>query len=298
MNCSCQTAALRIFVRNIAQIHVPLSTATPRLAQNRLLYGRPSPFRSSQRTTVALAATPSRTFHVSSARNGAAELPHSDQRETSRASEQQDTTELKTSSHDAEWPEAHRDAAKSGHRNAKPGEEESNKSEKKATKGKKEKKASQPEQEDEDDTPRPKKEPWMIQKEALKKKFPEGWKPRKRLSPDALTGIRALHAQFPEEYTTEVLAQKFEVSPEAIRRILKSKWNPTPEEEMERQERWFKRGKKVWAHWAALGKKPPRRWRAEGIVRDPYWNRPRGPRPDDRKARAEAQRKLTTNMMG
>ncbi|KAF3070918.1 Required for respiratory growth protein 9, mitochondrial [Daldinia childiae] len=123
-----------------------------------------------------------------------------------------------------------------------------------------------------------KKEPWKIQKEILKEKFPEGWQPRKRLSPDALEGIRALHAQFPEDYTTEVLANKFMVSPEAIRRILRTKWMPTPEEEIDRQQRWFNRGKNIWSQMAALGKKPPRKWRREGIVRDPSWNRPRGPR--------------------
>ncbi|KAJ1299931.1 hypothetical protein OPQ81_005372 [Rhizoctonia solani] len=67
---------------------------------------------------------------------------------------------------------------------------------------------------------------WAIQKDALKKKFPEGWAPRKRLSPDALNGIRALHQQFPDMYTTETLANKFEVSPEAIRRILKPSGSP------------------------------------------------------------------------
>ncbi|KAI0385353.1 hypothetical protein F5Y04DRAFT_245641 [Hypomontagnella monticulosa] len=129
-----------------------------------------------------------------------------------------------------------------------------------------------------DAPPPPKREEWQIQKSALKEKFPEGWSPRKRLSPDALDGIRALHSQFPEDYTTEVLAEKFEVSAEAIRRILRSKWTPSAKEEESRQERWFKRGKNIWSQMAALGKKPPRRWRREGIVRDPSWNRPRGPR--------------------
>ncbi|KAI1802564.1 hypothetical protein F4811DRAFT_563110 [Daldinia bambusicola] len=124
----------------------------------------------------------------------------------------------------------------------------------------------------------PRKELWQIQKEALKEKFPEGWAPRKRLSPDALDGIRALHAQFPEEYTTPVLARKFKVSPEAIRRILRTKWTPDADEEAERQERWFKRGMNIWTKMAALGTKPPVKWRREGIVRDPYWNRRRGPR--------------------
>ncbi|KAI1259155.1 hypothetical protein F5Y18DRAFT_410906 [Xylariaceae sp. FL1019] len=122
------------------------------------------------------------------------------------------------------------------------------------------------------------KENWQVQKAALKEKFPEGWKPRKRLSPDALDGIRALHSQFPQQYTTEVLAKHFEISPEAIRRILKSKWSPSPEEDQHRQERWHNRGKNIWSHMAELGKKPPRKWRAEGIKRDPRWNEKRGPR--------------------
>lgn len=142
---------------------------------------------------------------------------------------------------------------------------------------------------------------WRAQKAALKEKFPEGWNPKKKLSPDALAGIRALHAQFPVEYSTEVLANKFEVSPEAIRRILKSKWVPDAEEEIERQDRWFKRGKQVWSRWAELGKKPPRKWRKEGIVRKPFWNEPRTPRededPDSPRARARAQKKLSQNLV-
>ncbi|KAG8355818.1 hypothetical protein FVEN_g6310 [Fusarium venenatum] len=113
---------------------------------------------------------------------------------------------------------------------------------------------------------------WKAQKAALKEKFPEGWRPRKRLSPDALAGIRALNAQFPDVYTTEALAEKFEVTPEAIRRILKSKWQPNAVEEESRQERWFRRGKDVWESRAALGIKPPQKWRREGIVRDPSYH--------------------------
>lgn len=119
--------------------------------------------------------------------------------------------------------------------------------------------------------PRPK-EPWKLHKAALKEKFPEGWQPRKRLSPDALAGIRALNAQFPDVYTTAALADKFQVSSEAIRRILKSSWRPSADEEEERQQRWFRRGKQVWEQKAALGIKPPQRWRMEGIARDPGYH--------------------------
>lgn len=143
-----------------------------------------------------------------------------------------------------------------------------------------EKKKKEEEQKKQEERERLKnKQPWQIQKQILKEKFPEGWKPKKKMSPDAMAGIRALHRQFPDTYTTEVLAQKFEMSPEAIRRILKSKWeekDETPDIDIQRQERWFKRGKSIWARYAAMGKKPPRKWRAEGVVRHPSWNIPRG----------------------
>ncbi|OLN92003.1 Required for respiratory growth protein 9, mitochondrial [Colletotrichum chlorophyti] len=156
---------------------------------------------------------------------------------------------------------------------------------------------------DEDGT-KPKREHWQIQKEALKKKFPEGWKPLKRLSPDAMAGIRALHAQFPQEYTLRVLADKFEVSPEAIRRILKSKWQAAPEEEEKRQERWFRRGVSVWTRYAEMGVKPPSKWRREGVARDPSYHEMRKAAIERRKmeeasedAGERLQRKLSDTIL-
>ncbi|PYH78009.1 hypothetical protein BO82DRAFT_249753, partial [Aspergillus uvarum CBS 121591] len=64
----------------------------------------------------------------------------------------------------------------------------------------------------------------------LKEKFKEGWNPPKKLSPDAIEGIRHLHQVAPEQFTTPVLAEQFKVSPEAIRRILKSKWRASDKE--------------------------------------------------------------------
>ena len=107
--------------------------------------------------------------------------------------------------------------------------------------------------------------PWQIQKAALTTKFPTGWIPRKRLSPDTLDGIRTLHAQYPLKYTTSVLASQFQVSPEAIRRILKSKWRPSDGEEEERVKRWENRGKSIWEGMAEVGLKPPRKWREMGV---------------------------------
>ena len=114
-------------------------------------------------------------------------------------------------------------------------------------------------------TPR-EREDWQIQKEALKQKFgSDGWNPRKRLSPDALEGIRSLHAQYPDTYTTPVLAEYFKVSSEAIRRILRSKWKPNEDEEEDRRRRWDKRGESIWSSMVELGIKPPKKWREMGV---------------------------------
>lgn len=100
-------------------------------------------------------------------------------------------------------------------------------------------------------------EHWQVQKEALKKKFPNGWNPLKKLSPDALEGIRHLHATAPDHFTTAVLAEQFRVSPEAIRRILKSRWRATEEEAEERRKRWANRHERIWARMVQLGLRPP-----------------------------------------
>ncbi|KAJ5645961.1 Neugrin-like protein [Penicillium lividum] len=101
-----------------------------------------------------------------------------------------------------------------------------------------------------------KRDPWKTQKHALDKKFPGGWNPPKKLSPDALDGIRALHASAPEQFTTSVLAEEFKISPESIRRILKSKWRPKPEEIESRRTRWEARHERIWGHMAELGLRP------------------------------------------
>lgn len=119
------------------------------------------------------------------------------------------------------------------------------------------------------DGDRPSNKPsWAAQKEALKKKFPDGWRPHKRLSPDALSGIRALNQQFPDMFTTEVLSQRFEMSPEAIRRILRTKWEPSADEDEDRQRRWFNRGVAIWEKYEALGIKAPRRWREAAMMKN------------------------------
>lgn len=117
--------------------------------------------------------------------------------------------------------------------------------------------------------PRRKLEPWMTQRNVLKEKFPDGWNPRKKLSPDAMEGIRGLHQQDPLKYSTSVLAEQFQTSPEAVRRILKSKWmtKQPPEKMAERRERWAKRHDRIWDQQAELGLRPRRQ--KDAVAEDP-----------------------------
>ncbi|KAK3686641.1 Required for respiratory growth protein 9 mitochondrial [Vermiconidia calcicola] len=120
------------------------------------------------------------------------------------------------------------------------------------------------------DSTRPQKklkpENWQVQKAALEEKFGEsGWQPRKRLSPDTLEGIRALHSSDPASYNTATLSEHFKITPEAIRRILKAKWRPSQDEIEDRRQRWEKRGVRKWEDMASQGVRPPAKWRAMGI---------------------------------
>ncbi|KAF2273267.1 uncharacterized protein EI97DRAFT_480920 [Westerdykella ornata] len=119
-------------------------------------------------------------------------------------------------------------------------------------------------------------EPWQVHKAAIKKKLNgEAWNPRKKLSPDTMEGIRHLHQTQPQKFTTPVLAQYFKVSPEAIRRILKSKWRPSDEEAEERLRRWDKRGERIWSNLVEMGVKPPKKWREMGVGKAQPGQKPR-----------------------
>ncbi|KAH8705687.1 hypothetical protein BGW36DRAFT_368014 [Talaromyces proteolyticus] len=99
---------------------------------------------------------------------------------------------------------------------------------------------------------------WQIQKAALEEKFQEGWRPLKKLSPDTLDTIRHLHSTKPDEWTTPALAEHYKVSPEAIRRILKSRWQPSEETRNKRQENWRKRHDRIWSQMEEIGLRRPR----------------------------------------
>jgi hypothetical protein len=122
--------------------------------------------------------------------------------------------------------------------------------------------------EDDETSTKPERPAWQIQKAALKEKLGgEAWNPRKKLSPDTMEGIRHLHSTEPTKFTTPILAQHFKVSPEAIRRILKSKWQPSDAEYEARMQRWSKRGERIWTNLVEMGVKPPKKWREMGVGR-------------------------------
>ena len=79
------------------------------------------------------------------------------------------------------------------------------------------------------------------------------------MSPDAMDGVRQLHKSDPVRFSTPVLAEHFKVSPEAIRRILKSKWHASEEELKRKQERWERREARIWNQMAELGLRPQRK---------------------------------------
>lgn len=89
---------------------------------------------------------------------------------------------------------------------------------------------------------------------ALRRAFPEGWSPPRKISRDAMDSLRMLHNHSPEAFTTPVLAERFKISPEAVRRILKSKWVPSRErkEELKKKDEAKKvdrRRKRVGKEW-------------------------------------------------
>jgi len=303
MNCSCRITALRIFVRTIAQGQIPSVTTASSFAQATASFGgrRPS------QLTAVFPVSECQPFHTTRANWGQAS-PDAQTPNANESVASMNLTTLEPTSQDGAktssaptWADLRKKALAKTKTNKRARSKEGKKTDDQddelaqALQGRRKPSLIERIAEEHDegrDT-----ENWKVQKVALKGKFPEGWQPRKKLSPDALAGIRALHAEFPKEYTTEVLADKFEVSPEAIRRILRSKWTPSPEEEIERQERWFRRGKSVWSRWAEMGVKPPRRWRAEGIVRDPIWHQKKSDETEAKKARARAHNLLSETVI-
>ena len=74
----------------------------------------------------------------------------------------------------------------------------------------------------------------------MKERYPERWNPSKKVSREAMESMRELNKLDPVKYPAAVLAQRFLISPESARRILKSKWRMDEErqqQELEKQRR-------------------------------------------------------------
>lgn len=76
---------------------------------------------------------------------------------------------------------------------------------------------------------------WKKHKLALKEKFPQGWAPPKRISREAMDLLRTLHNVDPNVNSVPVLAQRFKISPEAVRRVLRSRFELSRDEREKRE---------------------------------------------------------------
>ncbi|GAA99217.1 uncharacterized protein L969DRAFT_93680 [Mixia osmundae IAM 14324] len=84
---------------------------------------------------------------------------------------------------------------------------------------------------------------WKVHREALREQFPAGWNPARKVSRMQMADIRELHAMDPIAYATPILANGYKISPEAVRRILKSRWQPDLERADEMQAQWEKKAR-------------------------------------------------------
>lgn len=102
--------------------------------------------------------------------------------------------------------------------------------------------------------------PWKRQMFALREKFHDkgGWNPSKKLSREAMDGIRSIKDSNPELSSGDI-ASYFKISPEAVRRILRSKWRPSPSEQANISERWERRGQRLKEQKQETEKKQPRK---------------------------------------
>ncbi|GAA5898802.1 hypothetical protein JCM8208_005400 [Rhodotorula glutinis] len=78
---------------------------------------------------------------------------------------------------------------------------------------------------------------WRKHQTAMRTKFPAGWSPPKRLSREAMDLVRTLARSDPAQYSVARLAERFKVSPEGIRRILKSNFELPADERVKREAR-------------------------------------------------------------
>ncbi|GME85186.1 unnamed protein product [[Candida] boidinii] len=86
----------------------------------------------------------------------------------------------------------------------------------------------------------------MRQKYALKeKKLSIDLSKKRKLSRSAIEGIREIYKSRKEDLSTDILAEFFSVSPIVISKILKSKWQPSENELIKKNELWIRRGENL-----------------------------------------------------
>ncbi|KAI9299157.1 hypothetical protein K502DRAFT_361692 [Neoconidiobolus thromboides FSU 785] len=69
---------------------------------------------------------------------------------------------------------------------------------------------------------------WKLRKQEINKKFGgEQWNPTKRISRTAMERIRFLAKELPHDWPLLKISEEFKIAPEAVRRILKSKFQPS-----------------------------------------------------------------------
>lgn len=73
----------------------------------------------------------------------------------------------------------------------------------------------------------PPSKPWQKRDSSIKKRYGE-WNPTRKLTREQMDDVRLFYQQMPHLKTID-LANYFSILPEAIRRILKSKWAPSEE---------------------------------------------------------------------
>jgi hypothetical protein len=72
-------------------------------------------------------------------------------------------------------------------------------------------------------------EGWRIRAKEQSEHLDGPWRPKKRVARSTMEEMRLLHEQMPEKYDIKALSARYHISFEAVRRILHSKFQPTPE---------------------------------------------------------------------
>ena len=78
---------------------------------------------------------------------------------------------------------------------------------------------------------------WINHKNAVRNKIGSNWNPKKKLSRGAMVGMKDLNRFDNKQFNVRTLSEKFKVSPESVRRILKSNFKPSDLKSFKQNER-------------------------------------------------------------